>query len=211
MAEDTTIAAGEDAGIEATKTPKAKKSGAKAAKAAKAANRNRPARKKAAAASGSAANFLEPEVRAACRKAAKDQGMEMNHFLQKAVETYMLVHGDLEPELRARISAKRQVIDGAVRTAREIDGTGGFDENFVLNVMKAVTTDPETGKLYETAIGGKVTDEKAPRKSSLNQQLGRVIKTAVGAKAKRNEAGRLARAQVAGEAITSYTLLEKTA
>jgi hypothetical protein len=45
----------------------------------------------------------------------------------------------------------------------------------------------------------------------LNQQLGRMIKRAVGAKSKKNEAGRIARAQVSGEAISTYTLLEKSA
>lgn len=188
MAKDTTKDAGKKAGAQDKKA----------------------ARKKAPAA-GSAANFLETAVRAACRKAAREQGMELNHFLQKAIETYLLDHGNLDDDLKGRITAKRQIIDTAVDKAREIDAKGGFDENFILNVMKAVTTDSATGKVYETAIGGAVNDDKAPRRQSLNQQLGRVIKTAVGAKAKRNEKGKPARAQVAGEAISSYTLLEKTA
>ena len=61
-------------------------------------------------------------------------------------------------------------------------------------------------EIYKTAIGG--TGKYAMRQSkALNQQLGRLIRTASGAKGKRTEDGAVARAQVKGEIIRTYTLL----
>ncbi|OWU84251.1 hypothetical protein ATO6_14560 [Oceanicola sp. 22II-s10i] len=159
------------------------------------------------------ADFLETAVRVAARKAARDEGLEMNHFLQKAVESYLLAANAFEPELKDRITAKREIIDTAVAKAREIDAEGGFDEHFMLTVMRALTTDARTRSVYEAAIGGAVDDTAAPRRAGVNQQLARVIKAAVNAKAQRKGKGKgkgqLARVQVSGEVITSYTLLEK--
>ncbi|MDF1856862.1 hypothetical protein [Pseudooceanicola sp.] len=158
---------------------------------------------------GAAAEFLETAVRVAARKAARTEGMEMTHFLQKAVETYLLATRALEGDLAERITAKRTLIDTAVTKAREIDANGGFDEHFVLTVLRSLTSTDSARRLYETATGGALTDDKAPRRAGVNQQLARVIKAAVGARAKRNDKGKLARAQVTGEVVTSYTLLEK--
>jgi len=180
------------------------KAGGKGAKAAVA------PKAKGKAKAANAANFLEPEVRQTVRRVAKEQGMEVNHLLQKAVETWLIDNQEIEAGLRARLSAKREVLDTAVALARSIDADGGFDAHLILTVIRRITTDDGTAPVYAAAIGD-AGEGEAPRRASLNQQLGRVIKAAVGAKTKRNEDGRIARVQVTGEAITSYSLLEKAA
>lgn len=153
--------------------------------------------------------ILDADVRKACAAQAKAEGVEMVHFMQKAIETYLLDHGTLEGELKDRLEARRKVIDDTVALARKIDADGGFDEHFVLTVMKTAMKDKDFAKHYALAVGDAANDGSAPAKSPLNRQLGRLIKSAVGAKGKRGENGRPVRAQVSGEVISTYTLLEK--
>ena len=156
---------------------------------------------------------LEPEVRKLAQIEAKKSGMDMGHFMQKLVETHVLSVTDADNPLVQRIQAKRDVIDQTVKIAREIDAKGGFDEHFILTVMQTAAKDSTYAKMYKTAVGGVANDSDVPekRKAPLNQQLGRLIKQAVGAKSKRDEKGKIARAQVSGEAISTYTLLVKSA
>tara|TARA_R110000787_G_scaffold31798_2_gene84257 strand:+ start:1681 stop:1923 length:243 start_codon:yes stop_codon:yes gene_type:complete len=80
--------------------------------------------------------------------------------------------------------------------------------------MKEAAEDPDFAAQYALGIGGKEaegTRAAARARVSLNQQMGRLIKKAVGARSKRTEKGKIARAQVQGALITTYTLLEKAA
>ena len=125
--------------------------------------------------------------------------------------------GELELEfnpqgtLAERIRAKRAVIDHTVTLAQSLDAEGKFDENFVLTVMKTAAKDEEFMMIYNTAIGFNPETKKAHGQKALNQQLGRLIRKSVGATGIKTDAGRVARAQVAGEVISSYTLLTKKA
>ena len=156
---------------------------------------------------------LEPEVRSLIASEAKKAGLDEGHFLQRAVETFLLETAEPGNALAERLRAKRAVIEKTVALARQLDAEGGFDEHFILTVMKTAIRDAEFATLYATAVGATTDDGTAPdrAKMPLNQQLGRMIKRAVGASSKRTEAGGIARAQVTGEAITTYTLLEKNA
>lgn len=183
----------------------------------KAATEAKPVAKKVKAAERLAAankiSFtLETEVRKLAQEAAKANGMDLGHFMQKLVENHVLELAGPENELAQRLRAKRAVIDRAVTLAQEIDTKGGFDEHLILNVMKTATKDADFARAYAVACGGAANDDSAPNSklaAALNQQLGRLIKKAVGARSKRNEGGKIARGQVSGEAITTYTLLEK--
>lgn len=155
---------------------------------------------------------LETEVRKLAQEAAKANGMDMGHFMQKLVENHVLETAAPDNELAQRLRAKRAVIDRAVSLAQEIDAKGGFDEHLILTVMKTATKDADFVRAYAVACGGAANDDNAPNAklaAALNQQLGRLIKKAVGARSKRNETGKIARGQVSGEAITTYTLLQK--
>ncbi|HBV53743.1 MAG TPA: hypothetical protein DEF12_01770 [Rhodobacteraceae bacterium] len=155
---------------------------------------------------------LETEVRKLAQEEAKKSGMELGHFMQKLVENFVLENAAPDNELAKRLKAKRAVIERAVNLAQEIDQKGGFDEHLILNVMKTATQDGDFAKLYALACGNVANDDGAPASKLsivLNQQLGRMIKKAVGARSKRNDAGKIARVQVSGEAISTYTLLEK--
>lgn len=155
---------------------------------------------------------LETDVRRFIQAEAKAAGMDVGHYMQKIVESHVLEAAPANEPLSQRLAAKRAVIDYAVALAQKLDADGGFDEHFILSVMKKASEDPEFKLLYEKAVGeGEKGAKAAHPRIALNQQLGRLIKKAAGAKSKRNDAGRIARAQVSDEMIKTYTLLEKAA
>jgi len=156
---------------------------------------------------------LEPEVRALCAAEARAAGMDFGHLMQKIIENHVLATAAAGDKLAERLRAKRAVIDQTIATAQKIDAEGGFDEHFILTVMKTMAQDAEYQRLYEIATAAVANDKEKPGRArvALNQQLGRLIKKSVGAKSKTNEAGRMMRAQVTGEAISAYTLLVKPA
>lgn len=155
--------------------------------------------------------ILETEVRKFITAQAKESGMDIAPFMQKLVETHVLATAAKDDPLAKRLEAKRSVLDYVVTLSRRIDDEGGFDEHFILTVMRQAWADSKFRALYETAINADSAEEKAlaKAKAPMNQQLGRLIKRAAGAKSKRDANGKIMRAQVQGEVITTYTLLDK--
>lgn len=155
--------------------------------------------------------ILDTDVRKFIAASAREAGMDVAPYLQKVIEAHAI---DAAPEgdaMAARLRARREVLDRAVALARKIDGNGGFDEHFILTVMREASQDPDFAALYEQAVA---IDPARPRANArarvpLNQQLGRLIKRAAGAQSKRDGAGKIQRAQVQDEVITTYTLLER--
>lgn len=156
---------------------------------------------------------LQTDVRKFLTAQAKAEGMDMGHFLQKLVETHVLQTAPADNPLAVRIAAQRGVVEHVVNLARSMDAAGEFEPDFILRVMKRAGEDPEFKSMYGKAVQ---EDAENPRRAvrsraALNQQLARLIKRAVGAKSKRDGAGKIQRAQVRDEILTSYTLLEKPA
>lgn len=197
---------------DAVKEKSAKAVKGKGEKPAEAGKKTRAARLEQLTKASTLTVVLEPGVRKLAAGMAKQSGLDMNHFIQKLVEDKLIEEGEAGNPLVERLRAKRAVISRVVDLAREMDAGGKFDENFILEVVKAASKDKDFAAQYAVATGAD-TEGKAPAKfaRALNQQIGRVIKRAVGAKSKRNDAGRIARAQVTGEVISTYTLLERAA
>ncbi len=151
---------------------------------------------------------LEPQVRARLAEQARTEGLELGHYLQKVLETHVVDTAEDGDALVERIRAKRAVIDHITNLAKELDANDKFDEHFVLTVMKTAAADEAFMAFYNTAIGGEGKQSKMSQKP-LNQQLGRLIRKAVGAKGMKTDRGTVARAQTSGEIISSYTLLTK--
>ncbi|NNK15324.1 MAG: hypothetical protein HKP51_00300 [Sulfitobacter sp.] len=171
------------------------------------------ARRMEAMAKASTVTFtLEPAVHRFMEAQAKAAEMNLTHYMQKLVETHVIDAAPKNDPLAMRLAGKRHVINHALKTATQLDAAGKFDEHFILTVIKEAEKDGEFAKQYAAALGGKDAEgTKAGERQrvSLNQQVGRVIKKAVGARSKRNENGKIARAQVTGSIISTYTLLEK--
>lgn len=156
---------------------------------------------------------LELPVRRFIDAQAKAAGMNVTHFMQKLVEDHVIATAPKDDPMALRLAAKRYVIGHAVTLASEMDANGKFDEHFILSVVKEAAQNPEFAAQYALALGGEDaagTRVAVRARVSLNQQIGRLIKKAVGARSKRNEKGKIARAQVSDALITTYTLLEKT-
>lgn len=199
---------------QATKTP----SKTKVLKAAAAAGGEKPAvrgrREKLLARLSKASNVtftLEVPVRKRLDALAREAGMNLNHYMQKLVEAEVIASAEADDALAERLAAKRWVIDHVVAVAARMDAAGTFDEAFILSVIREAQKDPafegNYAKATEAGEGGKA----ARARVSLNQQMGRMIKQAVGARSKRGDGGKILRAQVEDELIATYTLLEKAA
>lgn len=169
----------------------------------------RKARLKRMAEANKATVILETDVRKFVVAQAKAAGMDVNHYLQKVVENHVIAAAPAGDALAERLAAKRAVLDRAVELARQVDAEGGFDEDFILTVMRRAAGD----SVFQAAYGKAVDpDAKGPRSgAALNQQLGRLIKRVAGAKSKRNDDGKIQRAQTQGELISTYTLLQRAA
>lgn len=156
---------------------------------------------------------LDPGVRKYLAAEARTAKMDVNQFVLKLVEDFVCDTAPEDMPMAQRIRARRGVIEHVIEEAKRIDAEGGFDEHFVLNVMKAAAENEDFRSLYDLAIAEGL--QRAPKvernRAALNQHLGRLIKGTVRALSLRNEAGRIQRAQVEGEIISSYTLLEKAA
>lgn len=173
------------------------------------------AKRLAKIAKASTVNFtLEPAVRRFMDAKAKEVGMNLTHYMQMLVETHVVAEAPADDPLAQRLAAKRFVINHAVELAAKMDAAGKFDDHFILNVVQQASEDKEFAAQYALALGGKAAEgtRAADRaRVSLNQQIGRLIKKVVGARSKRNEKGKIARAQVQGALVSTYTLLEKAA
>ena len=154
---------------------------------------------------------LEPEVLALAKQEARKEGRELGHFLQKAIEGWLMANVPADDALAQRLAAKRQVIDRTVSLAQDLDGKGKFDEHFILTVMKTAAADKGYAELYDKAVAAEAGKGVDGRKARLNRQLGRMIISASKAQAKKSEDGKALRAQVTDEVIRTYTLLEKAA
>ena len=160
-------------------------------------------------------NFaIDPDVRAYLTTAAREQGLDVSHLMQKIVEGYVIDTAPKDLDLAQRLAAKRAVIDLAQKTATDMDKAGDFDDHFILNVIKGCEAEASFVTAYETATKAGDDSAKARVKArrariALNQQLGRVIKRTVGAKSLRKEGGGIARGSATDTLITTYTLLTK--
>lgn len=151
---------------------------------------------------------LEPKVRARLAEMAKGEGLELGHYLQKVLETHVLEASADGDELADRLRAKRAVVDHVVSLARELDSEGRFDEHFILTVMTEAASDEGFMELYHLAVGGE-GKQAARAQKPMNQQIGRLIRKAAGAKGMRTEEGKVMRGQATGALISSYTLLTR--
>ncbi len=162
-------------------------------------------------------NFaVDPGVRAYLTSAAKEQGLDLSHMMQKIVEGYVIDNAPKDLEIVKRLAAKRAVIDMAQKTATDLDKSGKFDDHFILNVITTSSSDPAFVEAYTTATQAGDETHKAKlmarrARITLNQQLGRVIKRTVGAKSLRKEGGGIARSTASDALISTYTLLTKAA
>jgi len=153
---------------------------------------------------------LQTDVRRALAAQARAAGMDMGHFMQKLAESHLIDGAPEGDPLAARLKARRGVVDHVVKLAQTMQAEGGFDADFILKVLKRAHADAGFAKMYAAAVADVAEKPKQAARAdvALNQQLGRLIKRAVGAKSKRDAAGKILRAQVKDEVISSYTLLE---
>lgn len=156
---------------------------------------------------------LQTEVRKALAAQARAEGMDMGHFMQKLAESHIIDSAPEGDPLAAQLKARRGVVNHVVKLAQDMKAEGGFDEHFILNVLKRAHADAGFAEMYGTSVAeaGDNPKQASRARVAMNQQLGRLIKRAVGAKSKRDDAGKIMRAQVKDEVITSYTLLDKPA
>jgi hypothetical protein len=178
------------------------------------AKKDRVERRKKRLAREEAANkitvILPTDVRKFISSQAQVAGLEMGHFMQRIVDAYVLETAPKDEPMTMTVAARRGVVDHVVALAQSKVAAGEVDEHFVLNVLKDAMTDAEFVKMYDVAIAKAEDNEKrsARLRTSLNQQLGRMVKRAAGLKSKRDAKGKIMRAQVQDELLSTYTLVD---
>jgi hypothetical protein len=154
---------------------------------------------------------LESTVAKALAWKAKENGQEVADYAGDVLTQDVIEN--LEPTDAARIQAELEVKAKAIAYAQDIayakDRTAKkFDEHVTLKVFQHIRENDHLRGLYERGIGARPGADRGNHiKARVNRTLGAAIKTAVGAIPK-TENGNVLRAQVEGEFIRSYTLLE---
>lgn len=106
---------------------------------------------------------------------------------------------------------KKWLIKRAARTAVELNEEGGFDPDFILNVLRRCKQNDEWRDGYARFVGGEVDDPNNAWKKNINPVLGKRIRKAVGAERVLTPGGNPRRKSVRGpDIIGQYTLLEVT-
>ena len=113
----------------------------------------RKQRRQQVAAANKITFILDTKVRRFVMGQAKEAGMDIAPFLQKIVENHVMTSAPEGDPLAERLKAKRAVLDQAVALAGKAGAEGGFDEYFILNVMKKVPQDAELKSRYGQAVG----------------------------------------------------------
>lgn len=156
---------------------------------------------------------LQPEVRAFLTDQAKDAGMDLSFFMQKLVDDHLVATAPEDNPMSIRIQARRGVLDHVVDLARQMDARGEFSDDFILRVIQAASEDPDFMEMHRIAVTEDPENERrnARARASLNQQIGRLIKRAAGARSKRDDNKKIMRGQAQDGILTSFTLLDKAA
>jgi len=148
---------------------------------------------------------LEGGVAEALAAKANASGQEIADYAADVLTRDVL--DDLPPSIAARVQAELELKKAAIDFAKD-ETDKEFDEGITLKVFQHIRTEPHLSELYKRAIGGKDGfDRGNPIKARINRTFGAAIKTTAGAIPKTIN-GNVLKAQVTGEFIQSYTLLE---
>jgi len=104
-----------------------------------------------------------------------------------------------------RPALKRQLVDQVVEAARELCRTGRFDQSLTLQAIRMCKDDPEWLSGYTGFVGGGIYERGNHLKQTINREIGRSVRAAVGAEVVTDGNGRTARVNVDGEIIQGYT------
>ena len=107
------------------------------------------------------------------------------------------------PELKERL------IERAAEMAKELNGEGGFDRDFILNVLRRCKQIADWRDGYARFVGGDIDAPNNPWKRNINPELGKKIREVVGAERVLTPGGNPKRESVQGpDIVRRYTLLK---
>ncbi len=149
---------------------------------------------------------LKTDIFNLIQKLSSRAEIDPSAFMQRALEKAVYAH--LPVERRNELDKMEALFTVAQHKAREVFGSGPFNENFTLIVFHELMKDPAARALYEEVIEADAYTDGAPKKTPINMYLGWYIKNAVNAQPLLDETGKPRRAFVKGEPIKSYTLLQ---
>ena len=138
--------------------------------------------------------------------------------LAKRIQDHVAQHGRHRAELgfdvnmnflefwdADRPALKHQLVDQVVEAARELCRTGRFDRSLTLQAIRMCKDDPEWLSGYTGFVGGGIYERGNHLKQTINREIGRSVRAAVGAEVVTDGNGRTARVNVDGEIIQGYT------
>ncbi len=114
----------------------------------------------------------------------------------------------VDPTEADRTQAELELKAAVLRQVEAYLQENGFDASITLKMFQLIRTNDKLRALYEKAIGGKPGEDRDNSiKARINRNFGAAIKTAARANPQKVN-GNPIKAQVSGEFIQSYTLLE---
>jgi hypothetical protein len=148
--------------------------------------------------------YADLPLHAALFKDAANHGRDLNDHILRILGEHAVEKGLFGKEDSEEYRLHWSLIDRAAQAARRICREGGFDEHITRNAIEACMADSGYAADYEAYIRGNPYAHGNPRKA-VNKEIGRSIKTAIGAQVLRNEDGAPAKENVSGSVIQSYT------
>lgn len=105
-----------------------------------------------------------------------------------------------------RTALKRRLVAQVVEAARELCRTDRFDQSLTLRAIRACKEDVAWLSDYARYVGGGIYQHGNHLKHEINREIGRGVRTGVGAVVATDGSGKDIREDVADEIIQSYTL-----
>lgn len=152
---------------------------------------------------------LTPQASSALSKKAYRAGLETADYAADTLTAHVLEElRTIDPDEAERAQAELELKAAVLRQLEAYLREHGFDASVTLKLFRLIRSDDRLHSLYRKAIGNKPGDDRDnPIKARINRNFGAAIKTAARATPQKIN-GHPIKAQVSGEFIQTYTLLE---
>ena len=143
----------------------------------------------------------------AVERAMAAEGGEVSLIVHRALVPYLKGRGYLSQTEAERFDLFWRLVNHVVLKAKEIARNGQFPEAVTLDAIHMAMKDEWWVTGYKAYIGADIYRTGIAEKGPINREIGFRVKEALGARVKKDAAGKVMTTKVLGEIIQSYTPL----
>lgn len=151
---------------------------------------------------------LPDEIGAALHAEARENGISLTDLIRELLIGHAAKSPHLAEDYRAWLLLYRELSSDVARIAVELRARDGFSEDITARAVDVAQSDPDWLARYARCIGADPFAGGNPLKTSLNQNIGARVRTALGAEVQKNARGRALTGLVDGLVIKSYSKLK---